>query len=287
MRILVTGAGGFIGGALAHGLMATRDHEVIGMYCKTLPDLKVPGLKMQQCDLTYGVNLDGPVDFIVHCAALQEFEGIPVNDYVTANLAIIENVARYGKQAGVKGVIFASSISLHGEITCGVVDEHTDRTNPTVYGISKYLCEAVLQDYEAYFPVVALRLCGVVGRGAKNIWLSKVRALAERGEDITIFNPDKQFNNILHTDDLLHFLLLLIEKGFTGFNAFPVASIESLSMRDVVNEIVEGLNSHSRIIDKGPSGNPFLISSEYAINRFGYIPSKVLDSLRKFTVSAV
>jgi len=285
MRILVTGAGGFIGGALIQGFMASCKHEVIGMYCKKLPDLKVANLRMQQCDLTDRMNLDEPVDYIVHCAAVQDFEGIPVKEYIDANLAMTENVANYAKRAGVKGVVFTSSISLYGEIKCSVVDENTDRVNPTLYGESKYLCEAILQNYKEFFPVVALRLCGVVGRGARNIWLSRVRALAERGEDISIFNSDKPFNNILHTGDIFSFLSLLIERGFAGFNAFPLASIEPVSIREVVEEVIKEMNSHSRIIDKGSMKNSFIISSEYAIKHFDYIPSQVRDALRRYAVS--
>jgi nucleoside-diphosphate-sugar epimerase len=287
MRILVTGAGGFIGGALARGLIETGIHEVTGIYHNTLSDLKVPGLTMQRCDLREGVILAEPVEYIVHCAAVQEYEGLPVKSYIDANLAITDNLAGYAKQVGVKGIIFASSISLHGEIMSGVVDEHTGRINPTLYGVSKYLCEALLRDYEAYFPVIALRLCGVVGNGARKTWLSRVRESAERGEDVAIFNSDMAFNNILHTDDMISFLAVLIERGFTGFNAFPLASRDPISIREVVDEVVTGLKSQSRIIDKGTGGNPFLISNEYAISHFGYVPAQVRDSLRRFAVASV
>jgi nucleoside-diphosphate-sugar epimerase len=282
MKILVTGAGGFIGGTLAQGLVANSRHEVIGMYHNKSPDMKTAGLRMFQCDLVDGINLTEHVDYIVHCAAVQNPAGCSVKGYIDANLAITENVAEYAKQTGVKGVVFISSISMHGKIRCAVVDENTDRINPTLYGDSKYLCEAVLRDYAAFFPVVALRLCGVVGRGTRNNWLSRVRALAESGEDIPIYNSDMPFNNILHTDDLLGFLSLLIESGFNGFSAFPVASIEPLSIRDTVDEVVKGVNSSSRIIDKGPNGNSFIISSEYASRHFGYIPTPVRGSLRKY-----
>jgi len=282
MRVLVTGAGGFIGGAIARGLVETHKHEVIGMYRTKLPAAKISGLKMQRCDLRGGINLAEQVDFVIHCAALQNFDGIPVKEYIDTNLAITEHVAGYAQSAGVKGLVFASSISLHGEIKSEVVDEHTGIINPTLYGVLKHQCEAVLRDYETSFPTIALRLCGVVGSGSANNWLSRVRESARRGEDIPVFNADRAFNNILHTDDLLGFMTLLMERGFSGFNAFPLASIKPISIREVVEEVVKGLNSRSRIIDKGAGGNPFLISSEYAISKFDYNPSQVRDNLQKF-----
>jgi nucleoside-diphosphate-sugar epimerase len=257
------------------------------MYSNKIPDLKVTGIRIQQCDLRDGVNLVEPVDYIVHCAAVQECAGSSDKKFIDANLAITENVAQYARQVGVKGVIFASSISYYGNVECRVVDENTDRINPSLYGVSKYLCELVLQEYKEYFPVVALRLCGVVGRGSMNNWLSRVRLLAERDEDIPIVNSVMPFNNVLHTDDLLSFMSLLIENGFSGFNAFPIASCEPITIQETVNEVVKGLNSRSKIIDKGSNGNSFIISSEFASRHFGYIPSLVRDNLQKFTALAV
>lgn len=284
MKVLVTGVGGFIGGTLARGFVEVGKLEVIGLYHNTVPEVIVPGLRIQRCDLRSGVNLTETVDFIVHCAAIQQQECLSVKNFIDANLAMTESVAGYARQVGAKGLILISSISLHGEIKCGIVDEHTSRINPTLYGISKYLCEEVLRDYEVYFPTVALRLCGVVGSGAKNIWLSRVRDFANCGEDIAIFNSHAEFNNILHADDVLRFMMLLFEREFTGFNAFPIGSMAPMSIREVIEETVKGLKSHSRIIDEGVRGDSFLISSDYAIKNFGYMPAQVRESLRKYMV---
>jgi nucleoside-diphosphate-sugar epimerase len=282
---LITGVNGFVGRALARG-MQQGEHEVIG-FSRTLPtdchDLKINWI---QGDLINEIHLNEGIDYIVHCAAIQNCQSLSVREFIDANLKMTENVARYGKKMGVKGLIFTSSISLHGEIRGNIVNINTDRINPSPYGLSKYLCELVLQEYQEYFPVVALRLCGVVGRGARNIWLSRVLALAECGEDITIYNSDMPFNNILHTYDLLGFLSLLLERGFNGFSAFPIASVEPISIREVVDEVVKGLSSNSRIIDKGSFENSFIISSEFASSHFGYIPSPVRDSLRKYLQSS-
>lgn len=287
--ILVTGAGGFVGGAVARGLQATSEYNIIGVSRKATPDLETCGIRVLQCDLERGFSFDEPLDFIIHCAAVQDFELLPVKDFIEANLAITENIARFGKSAGVKGVIYASSVTLHGDIRGGKLDELSDRVNPSVFGVSKCLCETILRNYAAYFPTIALRLCGVVGpdAGATRTWLSKVKSQAICGEDITIVNADKPFNNLVHADDLLRFIRLLIKVGFSGFNAFPIASREPITISEVVGAVVEGIGSSSRIIDKGPSENSFIISNDFATKRFGYEPLTVRDNLRKFAVSTV
>lgn len=282
MKILVTGAGGFVGGIIATELQGRGGYDVIGIYRSRQPDHQHPAITWAQADLRNGVPLDGGVDYIVHCAAVQDHRGMPIREFIDANLAMTENLARHGRKTGIKGFVFLSSISLHGEIRGDVVDEHTDRINPTPYGESKHLCELLLREYHDAFPVAALRLCGVGGRGAKHIWLARVLAQARRGEDIGIVNADRPFNNIVHTDDLCALLGTLLRRGFDGFQAFPIASRATLPVQEVVAEIVRAVSSPSKIIDNGRTVNSFIVSNDYAMNRYGYEPSEVVVNVRKF-----
>lgn len=281
MKIFVTGAGGFIGHILADGLQQ-GGHEVIGLYRSSGPRLPSTGIVRLEWDLSRGIPLADEVDYIVHCAALQNPSGISVKEFIDTNLAMTENVLLYAKRSGVKGVIFTSSVSLHGEVRSGLVSENTDRVNPSVYGVSKYLCELMLRDCAAQIPSVSLRLCGVIGSGADKCWLANLLAKAVRGEDIQIVNKDGLFNNVVHTDDLLQLLLSLLANGFSGFNAFPIASKSPVSIAAVVNEIISATGSCSKMIDNGLTANSFTISNDVAVSGFHYQPSGVVDNLQKF-----
>jgi len=287
MKILITGASGFIGGNIAKRLLQSGGNDIIGMTSSPVIGLKPSGITWVHGDLLQEVTLDKGVDFIVHCAALQDFNAMPSRTFIDANLAMTENIARYAKRAGIKGLVFASSISLHGDVVGEVVDEHTGRINPTLYGLSKHLCEILLREYQEYFSTVSLRLCGVVGPGAKNMWLSRVLARAERGDAIEIVNEDSLFNNLLHTDDLSDFLRTLMENGMSGFNAFPLASSNPMTIRDVVATIIEASSSSSRIIDKGNAGNSFTISSSFANEHFHFQPKDVATNLMKFVAENI
>jgi hypothetical protein len=52
-----------------------------------------------------------------------------------------------------------------------------------------------------------------------------------------------------------------------------------MTIRDVVARIISDTGSSSGIVDGGMAGNPFLISNEYAIGRFGYEPPEVASAL--------
>ncbi len=285
MRILVTGAGGFVGGALVDSLQRADGCEVVALSRSAAPDDLAFGAKWLRCDLRSEIPLAEGVDYIIHCAALRNSCGLPVKDFIEGNLAMTEQVAAYGRKVGIKGLIFASSLSVHGHIGSGVVDEHTDIVNPSPYGISKHLCELVLQEQSRYFPVISMRLCGVVGKGAHEVWLAGVLQSALRGESIEIHNAGSLFNNILHTDDLCGFVYNAMKSGFTGCNALPLASCKPMTIRDVVAAIIAETGSSSAIVDAGVAGNPFLICNESAISRFNYTPVAVATNLVKFSRS--
>jgi UDP-glucose 4-epimerase len=282
MNILVTGASGFLGRALAEGLHRAGGYDVVGL-SRTVPqDACGCGMRRVRCDLTGEISIDCNVDYIVHCAALQEPAGMPVREFVETNLAMTANVLQFARRAGARGIVFTSSVALHGDVRGGRLDETTDRINPSVYGVSKYLCELLLQEFQAAIPTVALRLCGVVGPGADKCWIARVLAKAVRGEEIGIVNGAAAFNNVMHTDDLLRFLRVLFANGFSGFTAFPIASHSPLSVREAVTELLRASGSTSGIVDHGDRAGSFVISNSFAMDHFQYEPTAVADNLKKF-----
>ena len=77
MRIFITGASGFIGGAIAQSM--TTDHEVLAMSRSDKSDLRVKelGATPIRCDLATLEPGDIPdCDAVIHCAAYVESWGI-------------------------------------------------------------------------------------------------------------------------------------------------------------------------------------------------------------------
>jgi nucleoside-diphosphate-sugar epimerase len=286
VRILVTGAGGFIGGVLARALSKRGGHEVVGLSRSITSAELRQGVKWVQADLVQDTVPDMEIDYVVHCATIQDVGTLSVKEFIDANLAMTEKIARFGKRNGVRGLIFTSSISLHGEIRGVLVDENTGIINPSPYGISKQLCEQLLRGYMGAFPIVAMRLCGVVGPGAVNGFLARMRLKAIADEPVVIYNSDRLFNNIVHTDDLINLILSLFVRGFSGFNAFPVASTNPISIHAAVTELIKAVRSKSEIVDNRLSTESFIVSSEMARSLFQYNPCDVVTNIHKFVNEA-
>ena len=166
-KILVTGASGFIGQALAASL--AKQHEVICMSRRD-PRLGLPWVRgffgafedLRQLDATH---LDG----VVHLAAVTG--GCLERDGLLVNVEGTRCLMRYLMDRGVRKFALASSIAAVGfqsvkfrPRALPISDEHPclDRDG---YGVSKFLMEEVAKYYQRQdeaLDVIALRLASIV-----------------------------------------------------------------------------------------------------------------------------
>lgn len=142
-KILVTGASGFIGGAVSRDL--AKHHHVIGTYRQNRfqgSALYVPeSVDLSDFESISGVCKRHKPDIVIHCAALahQKIGAIDRDTYFHINSHATENLARASILSNPDVFfIFLSSISVYGErnLTLPVSENH--HVNPTSdYGLSK------------------------------------------------------------------------------------------------------------------------------------------------------
>ncbi len=135
MRVLVTGGGGFLGGAIARRLLDTG-FSVSALGRKKISNLP-PDVESIQCDLKdkqSTVNACKGMEAVFHAAAIPGVWGDP-KDFFNSNVEGTRNILDGCFQAGVKKLVFTSSPS----VVCHNKDmENADETTPYP---SKYLCD--------------------------------------------------------------------------------------------------------------------------------------------------
>ncbi len=197
MKILVTGAAGFIGAALVSALAKREDVERIVAFDQAEP--RSPGRKVEAVtgNLAYAPTarsvLDASFDAVFHLASLvsggaeQNFElGMKVNFDATRDLL---EAARAGGRC--PKFVFASSIAVYRGANLEVTDD--TRPSPRLsYGAQKLMCEVMIEDYarRGYADGRSVRLPTVLVRpGTANTavsgWSSAVIREPLAGRDYT------------------------------------------------------------------------------------------------------
>ncbi len=284
MRILVTGASGFSGRHLAHAL-ARAGHAVTAVIGPAGASRLAEGAPFGciSLDLAAGIELPGALDAVVHAAARSAWPGVGVDDMVRDNVLATRNLLAAARRVGARSFVLFSSLSVHGRIDVPVVDERTPIVDPDAYGVSKRLCELMLEEEATRgLRALALRLPGVLGPGSVRNWLTTSLAAAREGRDITVADPDAPFNNAVHVDDLACFIDRVLVAGWDGFDAFPLGAAGQLPAGEVAQMLAQAGGRGSRVLRGGPARRGYVISSARASERHGYAPMEIGAMVRKF-----
>jgi nucleoside-diphosphate-sugar epimerase len=289
MHVLVTGASGFVGSHLVRDL-AARGFAVTGVYRREpglAEDLRgAPSVTLVKADLAALEALPKRCDAVVHAAASSAWTGISVDAIVRDNVVATRRLLDLAEHAGCAGFIFLSSLSYYGTIEAAEVDEATPIRDPDVYGASKYLGERMLCDRRERLPGLALRLPGVVGRGARRNWLAGTAERFRRGEAAAVFNPDAAFNNAVHVADLAAFVARVLERSWAGFDAMVLGARGRLTVRGVAERLAAGMGVKARIDVVAAPKPAFTLSSVRAIERWGYDPMEIAAVVDRFAGEA-
>jgi nucleoside-diphosphate-sugar epimerase len=173
-------------------------------------------------------------------------------------------------------------LSLYGEVQDAVVAETTPVLNPGPYGASKLFGEWALREQAPDISSIALRLPGVLGRGASRHWLARITARARRGCDITIFNPASPFNNAVYVDDLAVLIEKLLRQTWTGFDSVTLGADGTLPIGSVAARVIETAGHSAQIIIDPTPRQSFTVSSEKAKAVYGYTPMTISAMLNSY-----
>lgn len=284
MRILVTGAGGFVGKVVARTL-AAAGHRVSATYRKTRP-AELAGqasVALQALDLVAMGGLE-PLDAVVHCAAeVPAFCPDPDVLY-RSNVEGARRLFDAADAAGATRIVYLSSMSIYGAISTPVVTEDTPSTDSDAYGRSKLEGERLLAAACARAPRLAglsIRLPGVVGRGGRNNFLSSTLQRVLKDEPVVANHAAAPFNNIVHVADLAGFIADRLGDLPPGHRVTNIAASDPVPIRAVLARLfaAAGRPDTSRWGDAGKT--PFTIALDRVVS-LGYRPPTVLDSVERF-----
>lgn len=283
LRVLITGASGFIGGNLMRHFH-NRGWAVHAHGGRSRFEFPPPGASISHGDISQHTS-DWPakVDLVVHAAGWSQFSGMSDEALLRGNIGSTQAVMEYAHRAGRAKIIFISAVSAFGAVSVPCIDEDTPPIAPDAYGESKLACERILAASVASgISSLALRIPGIVGQGAWTPWISRVLSKLRLNEPVPIYSPEFLFNNIVHVLDLSEFIEKLATSAFSGFDLVVLGADGAMPVESVVEFLKRKVSSSSVITRVPAPRSPFILFSQKAEKCYDYRPAMVLDILRRY-----
>ncbi len=224
MKILVTGANGFIGKNLVLRLRELAEHEVL-TFVRGQSDADLHGVLAQ-------------VDAVVHLAGVNR--PADVQAFADVNTGLTQRICQGLRELGKKiPVLLASSAQ-------------TEQDNP--YGRSKLVAEQVVQALAAEHgnPVAIYRLPGVFGKWCKPNYNSVVATFCHnKAHDLPVqINDASARVRLVYVDDVVNAMLAQLAAGWPACVRPAVAPEYSITLGDLSDQIDAFKNCRSTLVSE-------------------------------------
>lgn len=303
MNVLVVGGAGYIGSHMVKMLLGKRQNVITldnlsGGYRDAVLGGEFVEGSLADRGLLHSLFALRKIDAVMHFASfIQVGESMrEPGPYYQNNLANTLNLLDAMRSHGCKRLIFSSTAAIFGEPAYVPIDEEHPQVPINPYGVSKWMVERILRDYDAAYGLksVCLRYFNACGADPEGLLGERhvpethliplvLQAASGRSEAIRIFGDDYQtedgtcVRDYVHVEDLCsaHWLALnvLQETGYSA--AFNLGNGLGYSVRQVIDTAREVTGRPIKVIrEPRRSGDParLVADSTLAVDVLGWQP---------------
>jgi nucleoside-diphosphate-sugar epimerase len=273
MKVLVTGATGFVGSHLAESLVdAGYDVKALVRQDSDLSPLNHLEIEIAHGDIRDPFSVEkavGGCERVYHLAAKTSPTKSSRKEYYAVNVGGTENVAGAAVKTGVERLVYCSSAGVYGSICSPPVDENTNPAPNSLYRTSKLLAEEVVRSYhkKGELSVVIARISGVIGPRSLS-WLGLFQAISSGG--FRIIGAGENYQHVGYVSDVVDGLRRCGEVHDVEGKTYLISGKEPVKLKDLVGLIVKELGI-VRSSGRMPSGpfRAFNYLGEKFFERFG------------------
>jgi nucleoside-diphosphate-sugar epimerase len=217
-KVLVIGASGFVGAAIALAANGEQGLTTIGCMRHPSDSLAAAGVECRACDATDPVALTNALQGVTYA----------VNSVLgnrRTMVAVTRNLCDAARQIGLRRIVHISSMAVYGRVN-GVIDEAAGLQPAGHYARAKAACEDVVRSFiSAGGDAVILRPACVYGPGGEQ-WVGRICRLLSAGRIGLLGELGDGYCNLTFNDDLASAVLAALTSGEAGGRAFNLADPE-------------------------------------------------------------
>ncbi len=285
MKVLVTGASGFVGGAVRRKLASFPDIQAVGCLRSPTQCADEFGALVRVGDLSESTDWSSAltgVEVVVHAAArvhvMRDVAASALAEFRRVNVEGSLHLARQAVTAGVRRFVFISSVKVHGELTQpGRPFRADDALAPMdAYGVSKMEAEQGLLKLavQTGMELVIIRPPLVYGPGVKANFRSMVRWLR-----LGLPLPLGAINNLrslVSIHNLVDLTVTCIQHPAAANQAFLVSDGEDLSTPQLLVRMGRALGRPVRLV----SVSPALLNAAASLAGHASLSRRLCESLQ-------
>jgi nucleoside-diphosphate-sugar epimerase len=277
VRLLVTGAAGFVGTQLVRlAAESEKGMEVVGVRRPGSGDSapEVAGVEWVSADLTAGGfdrALPDRVDAVLHLAQSSGYRNFPdqAEDVAKVNILATAALLEYARRHGAGRFVLASTATLYRRSKQPLTEDFPLDTS-SLYAASKRSAELLLEPYTDFFSCRAPRIFTCYGAGQRGRLIAELIERVRAGEQVYVEGRHGVGLSPIHVSDLCSALLAVCSsepEDASVPDTLNVGGAEEIGILEIVEAIGSELGREPQIAFEGEEDPPGWIADRSKLTR--------------------